>query len=64
MTASNPDNLAARLDRVTYLLVAVVVLQLIDVLGLGLFGIGIAALVGLFVTLVSLADVEQSGSRR
>lgn len=57
MSAPDSGDLAARLDRITYLLVAVVVLQTIDLLGFGRAGLALFVIVGLFVTALYHADV-------
>ncbi|MFC4548721.1 MULTISPECIES: hypothetical protein [Halorussus] len=48
-TAPNADALAAKLDRVTYLLVALLALELVDVLGGSLFALSGVALVVVMV---------------
>lgn len=58
-TAPNADALAAKLDRVTYLLVALLAFELVDVLGGSLFDLSglalVAVLVGGFCLLLFLA---------
>ncbi|MFC7081638.1 hypothetical protein [Halorussus caseinilyticus] len=54
---TDPEDLAARLDRITFLLVGVVVLQAADLLGLGPAGLILFLVVGLFVTALYNADV-------
>lgn len=57
MTAPDSGDFAAHLDRITYLLVAVVVLQTIDLLDFGPAGLALVVIVGLFVTALYHADV-------
>ncbi len=60
MSAGSPSDsadLAAKLDRITYLLFGVVVLQAADLLGLGWGGLVLFLLAGLFFTALYDADV-------
>ena len=47
---TDSDALVARLDRITYLLVALLALQAVDVFKLGPAGLVVFLVVGLFVT--------------
>lgn len=51
-----PD-LGTKLNRITYLLVAVVALQLVEILDLGVIGLAFLAMVGFFVGMLYNAEV-------
>jgi len=51
------SDLGAKLDRVTYLLVAVVVLQIAEILDLDTTGLAFLVVVGFFIGMLYNADV-------
>jgi len=57
MPRDDASDLGAKLDRITYLLVAVVALQMIQLLDLGVSGLVLFFAVGVFLTALYDADV-------
>ncbi|MFC4448662.1 hypothetical protein [Halorussus aquaticus] len=57
MSRDGSPDLAAKLDRITYLLVVVVGLQLVNVLDLGANGLALLAVVGFFLGMLYNADL-------
>ncbi|NEU58374.1 hypothetical protein [Halorussus sp. MSC15.2] len=57
MSRDGSPDLAAKLDRITYLLVVVVVLQLVNALDLGVNGLALLAVVGFFFGMLYNADL-------
>lgn len=65
MGTADPADLASRLDRVTYLLVALLVLQLIEIFDLGPAGLVLFVVFGLVVSAVyHTVPKPPSGRRR
>jgi hypothetical protein len=57
MPRDDASDLGAKLDRITYLLVAILALQMIQLLDLGAAGLFLFLIVGMFVTALYNADV-------
>jgi hypothetical protein len=57
MPSDDAANLGAKLDRISYLLVAVVVLQIVEILDLDPTGLAFLAVVGFFIGMLYNADL-------